>query len=790
MIIAILDTGVDVTHEDLTDNLWINSAEDINNNGLADLFPVAQGGDFDNLDNDGNGFVDDVAGYSTSEGSGDVQEDNSLLHGTSVAGIAAARTDNGIGVSGVAGGWDSANVSGAKVMALRMITGDLESQEDAAVDAFCYAIENEADVINCSWGFAGADSTDYPELDDVIDDAVDEEIVVVCSSQSDPSGLDYPAMDYGTIAVGGVNSDENLAGLSGVGDWMDLVAPNENPSTKKVIGNASKYSTFGGGSTTSAAAPMVSGTAALLKAIDGSLTWSEVREILRNTAKSWPGMSDPDFDQAYGHGMLDILAAVAAAKYDAEVADSTYSTSVTLPAGDFPNLYVPGDVLIEPGVTLTIEDDNTKIYSSAGEDRRNLGNDPDKVEWLVEGTLDVDGGSEAEIEFSSGVDGVAEGDWEGIEVKAGGSATINYALVKHAEVGVTYASDETGNISNSTFSNNTTYDIQAGSGNGGNDLTISGNTITVGGGTGIQLYSGVDGITLDDNVITGSSSTSNGITFGLGSGGYTATVTNNTISDISAGAGIRSISDASFTGNVITDCKWGIYITAGAPLIGTSSSSSDNIIDENTTGILVSGSTADPIIRNNKIRSNTFGVQVKSSADPDIGQSTSDRGNNTMTSNSTYCIWNRNSTGTISAQYNYYGTCIGGTPPLCANGSVDVTNGLCSAPASRQFDIQLEPQEPSGFSVQGASPNPLTPGSGGLLYFSLEQGNANLELQIFDISGRLVRDLGQFTVVAGDHHIHWDGMDDSGRSVTTGIYFVRVTDHQSISDSAKILVSR
>ena len=90
--------------------------------------------------------------------------------------------------------------------------------------------------------------------------------------------------------------------------------------------------------------------------------------------------------------------------------------------------------------------------------------------------------------------------------------------------------------------------------------------------------------------------------------------------------------------------------------------------------------------------------------------------------------------------------------------------------------------------MQGVLPNPMP--AGGRIHFSLDQGQAQLVVRIFDVTGRLVRDFGQFEVGPGDHHIHWDGGSDTGNLVQSGMYFSRIAGNNDIRGTTKVLVVR
>lgn len=261
------------------------------------------------------------------------------------------------------------------------------------------------------------------------------------------------------------------------------------------------------------------------------------------------------------------------------------------------------------------------------------------------------------------------------------------------------------------------------------------------------------------------------------------------ISGATAGSGIKVTGgDPTIVENTITGNKYGIYVSDGTPKIGTSSTSSDNTINgSNTHGIYVSGSGAAPVVRNNWINSNTYGVTKKSSGSPDLGTSI-DSGNNNLSGNSTYCIWNQTSTG-ITADGNYFGTCDGGgNPPVCWSGLIFYTTNLCTTPASGvNVAIEAVP-EARALMVRGAWPNPTVASSA--IRFELGQLKSEVTINVYDVAGRLVRSLGGGDYSAGPQEVIWDGLGGNGETVPDGLYFVRLTVNNKLQQTVTIVVSR
>lgn len=260
VIVAVIDTGVDYTHEDLKDNMWKNTGEDWNPDGTPGN---------DEIDNDGNGYVDDYYGINAIDNSGDPMDDHN--HGTHCAGIIAAVGNNGVGVSGIC--WS------AQIMALKFIASGGTGSTSDAIECIEYGIAQGVDVMSNSWG-----SSNYSQsLQDAVDQAEDAGILFLAAAGNFSADNDtqpfYPANleNDNVISVAATDQNDSIASFSNYGLYtVDVAAPGD-AIYSTVIGDS--YSYMGG---TSMACPLVSGIAALLMTSNPGLTHYQVKgRILR-----------------------------------------------------------------------------------------------------------------------------------------------------------------------------------------------------------------------------------------------------------------------------------------------------------------------------------------------------------------------------------------------------------------------------------------------------------------------------------------------------------------------------
>jgi subtilisin family serine protease len=268
VVIGIVDTGVDWDHPDLWDNIWINPGEDLNGNGRLDIT------EWNNLDDDANGYIDDFFGWDFGgAGSADNNPmEYAAVHGTHVAGIASAVTDNRTGVAGV--GWNCA------IMAVKA-NRDGQDGIRFGYQGILYAADNGADVINLSWG--NTSDSDFER--EVIDSANARGAIIVASAGNDPpvSPPETPAMHYPSgydhvIAVAATNISDRAAGWTYYGDWVDVAAPGEG------IYNTWYNDIYAMLQGTSMSSPLVAGIAGLLRSVDPDMTSDEFEEKMWYTS--------------------------------------------------------------------------------------------------------------------------------------------------------------------------------------------------------------------------------------------------------------------------------------------------------------------------------------------------------------------------------------------------------------------------------------------------------------------------------------------------------------------------
>lgn len=255
VLIAVLDTGVDYTHEDLSDNIWVNQLE-IPNNGL---------------DDDGNGYVDDLYGIDTFNADTDPLDDHG--HGTHVAGTIGAVGSNNVGVTGV--NWNT------RIMALKFLGSNGSGSTLNAVTAIDYAIDHGVDVINASFGGGFYSQALYEAVERAEKAGVLFVAAAGNSNQNNDLKPQYPSgfTLSNVVAVAASDQDDDRAWFSNYGEnTVHVTAPGANILSTLP---QNKYGLLSG---TSMAAPQVSGIAGLVFSEYPHYSPEQVKYLMMNSS--------------------------------------------------------------------------------------------------------------------------------------------------------------------------------------------------------------------------------------------------------------------------------------------------------------------------------------------------------------------------------------------------------------------------------------------------------------------------------------------------------------------------
>lgn len=285
VVVAVVDGGTDVDHSDLAANIWANPGESGN------------GKESNNIDDDNNGFVDDFQGWNfandTNDPSGLTSTPTSANHGAHVAGIISAVTDNNNQVSGIS--WN------AKVMPINAAVSGADNAIGFGYEGILYAADNGAHVINLSWGGEGAPSL-FEE--DIIDFATEKGAVVVAAAGNDDlSTPQFPAGYKKVVSVAATSNADVKSSFSNFGNTVDISAPGENIRSTFHNGVTGLFSG------TSQATPHVVGVIALVRTLHPDWTGLQAAEQVRVTADNIDA-ANPGFVGQLGRGRVNAQRAV------------------------------------------------------------------------------------------------------------------------------------------------------------------------------------------------------------------------------------------------------------------------------------------------------------------------------------------------------------------------------------------------------------------------------------------------------------------------------------------------
>lgn len=883
VVIAICDSGVDWHHPDLGGShpdkvngaIWTNWTEYYGTPGV---------------DDDDNGFVDDFRGWdfvSLASNAGWPDEDVSIAdndpmdyesHGTNCAGAAAAITNNGVGVAGVA--------PGCKIMAVRV--GYLPNGETQGVVRmdFCsagmlYAVNNGADIINCSWG-----STSF--LSFAVNAATDAGVLILTAAGNDNVSSDpsYLSTHPDVLSVASTSPSDSKSSFSNYGTWVELSAPGESIYTTAYNSTTqqSSYATVQG---TSFSSPIAAGAAALLWSANPGMTRTQIMSLLTSTCDDIDDIN-PAYAGMLGSGRINMLRALGDAEHRyPEEFPTLFDALNESSAGDL--------IAIEGGVTLTapvtVPDHQLLVYGGYSSDYSSR--DPIGNPTIISGTPAVSG-----LKFQGGVTTTTVVD--GFEIRNCGGQSyggIPYNARYGGGVSLNQASPTLRNL---VLTNNTvggTGELGCGGGLNANlssavleNVTITGNSAVYGAG----LFANQSNLTLTDCYIDSNLPITGNLSYPARGGGihlvdsqiemYDCQISGH-LETVQGGgiyaAGLGGVSDVTMiggqvSGNTAKDNGGGVYQSAGqltlmnvavtdnGPATGatfmagggvyTTGASTDlthlivtgnsamlgggvslnggaqvdlqhSLIAQNTAsfyggGIDYENNTAGQIlsntiahnagggagggglyltasaasIQNNISAFNTggtsFGNGMSLGTAPTVLSCNDVFGND----NSQYTgIADPTGTdGNISADPLFCETVDGPYRLPVSSPCAPDQSGGCGLIGVYGADCAGSPVPDDGagtvpavFAVERNFPNPFNPKT--TIRFSLPEAGLT-RVTIFDVAGRLVKTLLSEELPAQRHEVTWEGRDDSGRSVSAGVYFYRVAsgDHQAVGRMALV----
>lgn len=778
VIAAVIDTGLDWQATDLAGRVWINTEEDINENGAFDNYAEGSGGDLNGVDDDGNGFVDDVIGWDFYSWDNDPYPSlgDRGNHGTAMNSIVAAETNNnGFGIAGAT--WHT------KLMGLKAGAGSSISF-GGAVGAINYAIDNGASIVNMSF----SSTFDYGPLHTAIQDGDAAGLIFVGSASDNNNQTPYYPGSYNeVIRVAVVDSLKYKTLGSSYGTDIDICAPAAQTSyphrgvivcTFDTLATATYQDDdpphiFGFTQlATSGGAAEVTASVALLRAFYPDSSTSFVKGELFRGAEDLP---DALFSQGkLGAGMVNPYRSLS--RWGVIASDTTWGEASTAST-----VYVSGDVTVADGTTLTIAAGT--VLKIAQDDNEEDGVDTDRVEFSVDGELVVAGTSANPVVVEAW-NGQGPGDWVGFYISSDSEgATFEHCTIRGAEIAIdSYAPV--------TLRGVTIEDVSAAA------VSMTGATLTVDEST-IGPSDG-DCIRLDDSAATIDSTTAEGyFAYGVySSGNYALNVTNssflgdsiavyvsnNTSNGVIANSTFESnhtaisyyasiepdIDECTITGNNVgVRCDY-----YSSPMIEhcITSASYAGEIDENGAAVFCTDH-SDPGIGSCSISANETGVGAFDESEPTLNG----YGANRLVSNADYHVVNTSQGITINARVNYWYQNTGAPNyyPKASKilGSVDYTGALGSGPNPTSPRPLPAPEPVIVTGLGRAHPNPFNPTI--QIPYSLNEAT-DVEIDVFDVSGRLVRTLVNERRDRGQYVVVWDGVGNRGTPTASAVYFVRM----------------
>lgn len=321
IVVAVIDGGFGLNHEDLVDSWKINSGE----TGLTSVGDVCYDGNAknksnNNCDDDNNGYIDDWRGWNFYIGDNNPQAGrmsptaSNVSHGTQVAGLIGAKGNNSKGIATIS--WDTS------IMPLQVLSDSGTGWTSDIAAAIYYAVDNGADVINLSLGSFVNDSY----ISDAVRYAYDNNVVVVAAAGNCGTGTEsgctsypagkmlYPALSDHVIAVGASNFDNQRASFSSYGPRLDIMAPGSGTIVSPTWTNSNGTTLYAAELYgTSFASPYVASLVSLIKSIRPDSSVDDIRAIVMATGNKLAAMNSSYYTDEYGHGIINTDLAISVA---------------------------------------------------------------------------------------------------------------------------------------------------------------------------------------------------------------------------------------------------------------------------------------------------------------------------------------------------------------------------------------------------------------------------------------------------------------------------------------------
>ncbi len=310
--IAVVDDGVKIDHPDL--NIWTNPNEI----------------DTNKIDDDLNGFVDDIHGYDVADNDNDPTPPASQFwtHGTHTSGIAGAKTNNNLGVASVS--YNTVSIIAVKCTNQPVVLTNTE-------DGLDYAIKAGANIISMSWG--GKDTSLYKTLHTLIDAAYKKNIILVAAAGNDgEDSVNYPAGFEHVISVGSTGVNDMVSKISNYGNYIDVMAPGDTIYSTVVY--SPYYGTLSG---TSMSCPLVAGLCGLMLSVKPTLTPDQIEICLKATADNIDSKNNIKYKNKLGAGRINAVNAMQCA-INNSIQKKIYNNTITIwpnPVQNILNMSLP-----------------------------------------------------------------------------------------------------------------------------------------------------------------------------------------------------------------------------------------------------------------------------------------------------------------------------------------------------------------------------------------------------------------------------------------------------------------